>query len=407
MNLTLSQVKNIVLAAQGLLLPPQKTAQKADVLEAVHQMGALQIDTIHVVARSPYFVLWSRLGTYSQRWLEDLLAEGALFEYWSHAACFLPIQDYPLYRCFMLENRRGWGNNQAWLDAHPGVVQDVLDQIHERGPLRSADFIARNPGFKSDGWWDWKEEKIALDRLHTAGRLMVCARKNFQRLYDLTERVLPHWDDRQAPSYEASLDALTEKTVRCLGAAPASWIPDYFRLPKTGLTNRLKTLVQQGRLTPLDVAGWDEPFYLHHDHLPLAAAAADGQLESQVTTLLSPFDPVIWDRKRTRALFGMDFTIECYLPAEKRKFGYFSLPLLQRGKLVARLDAKAHRKEKLFEIRSFHLENGAKMEDHLLADAAASLTACAAWHQTPQVMIHEQVPDPIRGELNRALAQVQ
>lgn len=403
LTLTLPQVKNLLLAVQNLHTPPQKNARKADVLASIQSMGALQIDTIHVVARSPYLVLWSRLGAYAPHWLEELLAEGAVFEYWSHAACFLPIEEFPLYRRFMLENRRGWGNNQAWLDAHPALVQDVIEQIQNRGALRSADFAPKNPAFKSDGWWDWKDEKITLDRLHTAGKLMVRARKNFQRIYDLTERVLPDWDDREAPSYETALATLTEKTLRSLGAAPAAWVSDYFRLPKTGLDKRLQALIHQGRVQQIGVEGWDEPFYLHSDHRPLAEAAANGQLESQITTLLSPFDPVIWDRKRTRALFGVDFSIECYLPAEKRKYGYFALPLLHRGTLAARLDAKAHRKEGLFEIRSFHLENGTILNDRLISETAASLQACAAWHQTPQVILGAQIPAPLRHELNRAL----
>jgi uncharacterized protein YcaQ len=159
-------------------------------------MGALQIDTINVVARSPYLVLWSRLGAYDPKWLDELLTEGAIFEYWSHEACFLPVEDFALYRHRMLNAESlGWKYSRAWVEAHRAEIERLLEYIRERGPVRSIDFERRDG--KAGGWWEWKTEKRALETLFTAGELMIARRQNFQRVYDLRERVLPSWDDRQ------------------------------------------------------------------------------------------------------------------------------------------------------------------------------------------------------------------
>src|SRR5690606_28460614 len=193
---TLSQdaVRGLMIAAQGLHDDPKPTATKDSVRAIIRQMHVLQIDTIHVIARSPYLVLWSRLGDYNPRWLEELHAEGALFEYWSHAACFLPIEDYALYRRFMLD--RMSGNEKywvRWMKEHVVLADQLMAQIRDNGPVRSSDF-ERTDGKKS-GWWNWKDEKAALEGLWTKGDLMVAKRHNFQRVYDLRERVLPDWED--------------------------------------------------------------------------------------------------------------------------------------------------------------------------------------------------------------------
>jgi uncharacterized protein YcaQ len=309
-SLTQQEVRLVVLAAQGLLQHPARLAAKEDVLQTIQRIGALQIDTIHVVARSPYLALFSRLGSYNPLWLDELLAEGALFEYWSHAACFLPIEDYPYYRRMMLTPRHGWNNREAWEAEHPQVSEKVLDRIRQEGALRSADF--ENPNHKGGTWWNWKEEKMALEHLLTAGVVMVARRENFQRVYDLRERILPDWDD-------------------ALGIARSNWVPDYFRIGKNGIDELLQALAGEGKLLEVSVEGWEGHAYAHPDQSSLLAAAAGGQLRASLTTLLSPFDSLIWDRRRTLELFGFDFTLECYLPAEKRRYGYFCLPVLPRG----------------------------------------------------------------------------
>ena len=195
MHLSIASARALHLAAQGLLTPPTKTASKNDVLNTIRQMAALQIDTINVVARSPYLVLWSRLGEYQNCWLDELLAEGKLFEFWSHEACFLPIEDYGLYRHQMISPQGlGWKYNHKWLKENTVQVDEVRQHIHKNGATRSADFERKNG--RSDGWWEWKPEKRALELLFTMGEVMVARRHNFQRIYDLRERVHPKWKDK-------------------------------------------------------------------------------------------------------------------------------------------------------------------------------------------------------------------
>src|ERR1051326_5793945 len=199
MKINQTAARKILIGAQGLDRRPSRPAGKDSLLDTIRRMGALQIDTIHVVARSPYLVLWSRLGSYQPHWLDELLAEGKLFEYWAHAACFLPIEDYPLYRNRMFERESmGWRSTNEWIAQHKKEAEMVLAHIRERGPLRSIDFT--NKQAKGGGWWSWKPEKHALEILFNAGDLMIARRQKFQRVYDLRERVLPDWDDTRLPA---------------------------------------------------------------------------------------------------------------------------------------------------------------------------------------------------------------
>ena len=309
---TLSQdaVRGLLIAAQGLQQRPPAPATKADVRHLIRQMHVLQIDTIHVVARSPYFVLRSRLGAYAPHWLDELLAEGALFEYWAHAACFLPIEEYPLYRRLML-HRLTWHEHRwrPWLQAHAGLVDTLLTHIREHGPVRSADF-ERTDGAPS-GWWNWKDEKTALDGLWMRGDLMVARRQQFQRVYDLRERVLPAWDDARAPSLETVQETFVLHTVKALGVTKAAWIADYFRQSKKVAQQALANLVHRGQLHTVQVDGWDVPGYVHPDHQQALDVAAQGDIPISRTTLLSPFDPLVWDRARAQELFSFTYQIEC------------------------------------------------------------------------------------------------
>ncbi len=381
-TLTRTDVRNLQLAAQGLLTPPNAPAAKPDVLAAVRRMGVLQIDTIQVVARSPYMVLFSRLGEYDPAWLDEHLAEGRLFEYWAHAACFLPIEDYPLQRRFMLDGVRGWHDTRVWLEKNSELVKRILARIRAEGGLRSADFEAKKP---AGGWWNWKDEKVAMEVLFVTGELMVSRREKFQRVYDLPERVLPGRDQFPVPPAEEVRRELVLRSVEKLGAARPGWVADYYRLPKNGTPALLRELTAQGELIECAVEGWDGPVYVHPNNAGLLTQAQNGELQPTYTTLLSPFDPLTWDRARARELFDFDYMIECYTPAAKRRYGYFSLPVLRRGALVARLDAKAHRREGRFEVRSLHFEPGVVLDDELRADVTAAIQRCADWHHTPIV----------------------
>ena len=404
LTLSLAAARALHLAAQGLLQPRRRKARKDDVLDAIRQMGVLQIDTIHVVARSPYLVLWSRLGDYPQAWLEQLLEQGALFEYWAHEACFVPVEDYGLYRHRMLDPvAMGWKYSANWMRERRDEVETVLAHIRQHGPVRSSDF-ERTDG-QSGGWWSWKPEKRSLEVLFTLGELMIARRHNFQRIYDLAERVLPDWDDSRLPAMEQVQRTLVLKAVKALGLARAGWISDYFRTKPPRLDP--ETLVEQGALLRARVDGWDDPVYLHPDHAELAAAAAAGALTPTVTTILSPFDPVVWDRRRALELFGFDYRLECYTPAEKRRYGYFTLPILRRGALVGRVDAKAHRTDGIFELKSLVLEPDARISERFVRDVAAALQRCANWHGCPQVRLTQAAPAQIVPLLRAALAQTQ
>jgi uncharacterized protein len=404
MRLTQAGARSVMLAAQGLHRRPAKKATKLDVLRAVRRMGALQIDTIHVVARSPYLVLWSRLGDYDPRWLDELLAEGRLFEYWSHEACFLPVEDYPLYRRRMLDaGSQGWHYSRPWVEAHRQDVERLLAFIRERGAVRSADF-ARTDG-KAGGWWEWKTEKRALEMLFTSGELMIARRVNFQRVYDLRERVLPSWHDGRLPPAEEVRRELALKAVRALGVTTARWVADYFRTDKRETLDTVSALTREGALLTASVEGWDEPALFHPDNRKLVNDAAAGRLGAELTKLLSPFDPLVWDRARARAAFGFDYRLECYTPAPKRRYGYFTLPVLRRGALVGRLDAKAHRKEGVFEVKSVHLELGAGVCDELLGDVAAAIRECAVWHKTPEVVVRQSGQPGVAKRLMKAVGR--
>lgn len=404
-KISLQMARNVMLAAQGLDRSPDQPAVKADVLEAVRRMYLLQIDTIHVVARSPYLVLWSRLGDYEPEWLDELLAEGALFEYWAHAACFLPIEDYPLYRRRMLDaiNHKGWPVKWAvqWSQENPDIIQRVRTHLQENGAVRSADF--ENKNHSSGGWWNWKEEKDALEAMLFTGEVMVARRQNFQRVYDLRERVLLSWDETAVPSSDELSRTFALRTVSALGVAFPAWVPDYFREPKRGMPERLQMLAEEGLLLRVEVEGFEGLAYVHPGRIGLIEEAASGALEPRLTTLLSPFDPLVWDRNRAHELFDFDYRIECYTPAAKRRYGYFTLPILHCGQLVGRLDPKAHRAQGIFEIKALHLEPGVPVSEELVADLAAVLRRLAAWHGTPDLVIRQSDPPQVAVLLRAAI----
>ena len=388
-TIDIATARALHLAAQGLLTPPRRKATKADVMSAIQRMALLQIDTISVVARSPYFVLWSRLGHYDPAWLEQHLSEGQLFEYWAHEACFVPTSDFGLLRHRMLDPASmGWKYSASWIQEHQAEIKKILKHVADNGPVQSKDF-ARADGAKGSGWWDWKPEKRHLEALFTTGKLMVTERRSFQRVYDLTERVVPHWDDkRDLPTpAQAHVDML-RKSCRALGVVKASWVADYYRIKRGGsgrFSPELHAMADAGELIPARMEGVAEDVFVHQDLAELLDHAARGKLKSTVTTLLSPFDPVVWDRKRAAELFDFDYRIECYTPAPKRVYGYFVLPILSRGKIVGRLDAKAHRTQGVFEVKALYLEQGVSVTQRLVADINTAVRRCADWHATPDV----------------------
>lgn len=398
-----SSARALHLAAQGLLNSPKKKASKDELLNTIRQMAALQIDTINVVARSPYLVLWSRLGNYQNCWLDELLAEGKIFEYWSHEACFLPIEDYGLYRHQMISPQGlGWKYNHKWLKENASEVEKVRQHIDKNGASRSADF-ERKDG-KSGGWWEWKPEKRALEVLFTLGEVMVARRHNFQRIYDLRERVHPKWRDERDLKKPIECQAQQVlQAVKALGIAKASWVADYFRMGKLDVNIHPNALAQKGRLLTVKVDGWEQEAYVHPDHAATLQLAVDNKLKPTATRILSPFDPVVWDRKRAIELFNFDYKLECYTPAPKRQYGYFTLPILRRGRIVARMDAKAHRKDGVFEIKSMHLEENTRISQVFVDDIAKAIKSFADWHQTTEIRLPSSKSMEITNMLRAAL----
>lgn len=397
--------RRVMVAAQGLDRRAEARADKAAVLAVIRRLGMLQIDSIHVVARSPYLTVFSRLGAYDPHWLDELLAEGALFEYWAHAACFLPIEDFALFRHRMLHEQRDHGRHtQTWLETHTDEVDAVLAQLRTQGAVKAADFEGSD--HRGGSWWQWKPEKRVLEALFNVGEVMIARRDRFQRVYDLRERVLPGWDDARALPAEQAQRLLVERTVRALGLVAAPWIADYYRLERGGLAADLEHLSATGALFLAEVEGWPTPTFIHADNVTLAQRAAEGALHPTLTTLLTPFDPLVWDRRRTKAVFDLDYSIECYTPAHKRRYGYFCLPLLRRGALVGRVDAKAYRQDGRFGVIALFLEPGVAVDDALAHDVAQALAECAAWHETPSVSVDRTEPTAFKEMLEAALAQV-
>jgi uncharacterized protein len=405
-RVTLQQARHLQLAAQGLLAPPAKLATPLALRQCIARMQLLQIDTISVVARSPYLVLFSRLGHYPMQWLEDALGGGHVFELWAHEACFAPVQDLALHRSYNQHTRRHWGiaGGEASHAKQRQQLDDLLAHIQNNGSVKSSDF-ERTDG-KSGGWWGWKDEKRWLEALFARGELMVASRDKFQRVYDLPERVHAHVHTLPTHPAEHVHQQFIEQSIKALGLTQARWVNDYFRIKPRLKDADLDALVQAGRLQRVAVEGWDAAAYVHADHAALLRKARRDQLHATHTTVLSPFDPLVWDRERASTLFGFDYRIECYTPEPKRKYGYFVLPLLHRGALVGRLDAKAHRSDGVFEIKALYLEEGVALGDDDVATIAAALHRCAQWHATPRVVITQTSPRALRARLSKALKAI-
>ena len=412
LSLSIHQARCLQLVAQGLLKPSRKRARRDDVVATIERMRLLQIDSIHVIARSPYMVLHSRLGAYDPQWLDDALEQGRIVECWAHEACFVPASDIALHRDWRSQRGMHWAYKNAarMQQEHRAGMEDVLAHIRANGAVRTADFTEGERPRGAAGWWSWKPEKRWLEAWFALGELMVTRRERFQRVYDLAERVLEKLD----PPFDAAAAALDHPSlrrrfildaVRALGVTQARWIADYYRLKPTVTERELAPLCAEGELVEVRVDGWDVAGYVHCDHAPSLAQAARGRLRASHTALLSPFDPLVWDRARALAMFDFEYTIECYTPPAKRKYGYYVLPILHRGRLVGRLDAKAHRAEEVFEIKALYLEPGVEANERLVDELAEAVELTARWHATPTVRIARSRPAGFAALLRRRLAE--
>ncbi len=409
--LSLAQARALQLFAQGLLQPMRRRPRRDDVVATIGRMCLLQIDTIHVVARSPYLVLHSRLGDYPAAWLDEALAQGRLAECWAHEACFISAADVAWHRGGHEHRVNHWAHRHA-ARMHREQRADMdalLAAIRCSGPVRAADFVRRE-GAGKPGWWEWKPEKRWLEAWFALGELMVARREKFQRVYDLAENVLarldPPFDAAVAPSAAELRRRFIVDSVRALGVTPAGWIADYFRLKPRVSDRELAPLLASGELLTVSVQGWASPGYVHRDHAGMLEKALAGRLRATHTTLLSPFDPLVWDRARALAMFDFEYTIECYTPAPKRRYGYFVLPILHRGRLVGRLDAKAHRAVGQFEVKALFLEPGVLPVPSLVQAVAKAIADTARWHGTPEVRLGRTQPATLAKSLGAALKKL-
>ncbi|EPA3867315.1 crosslink repair DNA glycosylase YcaQ [Escherichia coli] len=385
-HLSLADARNLHLAAQGLLNKPRRQASLEDIPATISRMSLLQIDTINIVARSPYLVLFSRLGNYPAQWLDESLARGELMEYWAHEACFMPRSDFRLIRHRMLApEKMGWKYKDAWMQEHEAEIAQLIQHIHDKGPVRSADF--EHPRKGASGWWEWKPHKRHLEGLFTAGKVMVIERRNFQRVYDLTHRVMPDWDDeRDLVSQTEAEIIMLDNSARSLGTFREQWLADYYRLKRPALAAWREARAEQQQIIAVHVEKLGN-LWLHADLLPLLECALAGKLTATHSAVLSPFDPVVWDRKRAEQLFDFSYRLECYTPAPKRQYGYFVLPLLHRGQLVGRMDAKMHRQTGILEVISLWLQEGIKPTTMLQKGLRQAITDFASWQQATRVTL--------------------
>ncbi|WP_429870906.1 crosslink repair DNA glycosylase YcaQ [Escherichia coli] len=385
-HLSLADARNLHLAAQGLLNKPRRRASLEDIPATISRMSLLQIDTINIVARSPYLVLFSRLGNYPAQWLDESLARGELMEYWAHEACFMPRSDFRLIRHRMLApEKMGWKYKDAWMQEHEAEIAQLIQHIHDKGPVRSADF--EHPRKGASGWWEWKPHKRHLEGLFTAGKVMVIERRNFQRVYDLTHRVMPDWDDeRDLVSQTEAEIIMLDNSARSLGIFREQWLADYYRLKRPALAAWREARAEQQQIIAVHVEKLGN-LWLYADLLPLLERALAGKLTATHSAVLSPFDPVVWDRKRAEQLFDFSYRLECYTPAPKRQYGYFVLPLLHRGQLVGRMDAKMHRQTGILEVISLWLQEGIKPTTMLQKGLHQAITDFASWQQATRVTL--------------------
>jgi uncharacterized protein YcaQ len=352
-GLSAGEARRVALAAQGFgRARPRGAVTSTHLLRLLDRLQLHQIDSVNVLTRAHYLPAFSRLGAYP-RGLLDRMAWGRprrLFEYWAHEASLLPLDLQPLLRWRMARAERGegtWGSVAGFAQERRGEAEALLRRIEDEGPLAASD-LAETRG--TGGWWGWSDTKRALEWLFWSGRITTATRRNsFERVYDLPERVLPRATAEAAtPGEPDAQRALIERSARALGVATAGDLRDYFRLGPTDAYPRIGELVEQGVLLPMAVEGWRQPAFLHRD------ATMPRRIAGQA--LLAPFDPLIWERARAERLFGIRYRIEIYTPAAKRQHGYYVLPFLMDGRIVARVDLKADRQRRMLLVQSAHRE---------------------------------------------------
>ena len=395
-SLSLAQARRIALAAQGFGEPrAQAEAGKRHLRRAIEHLGVLQIDSVNVLARAHTLPPFSRLGRYRVQDLDALAYGGrrrALFEYWGHEASLLPVALQPLLRWRMARAARGvgiYGAIARFGRERRALIEEVRREIADRGALSASELSHEHKG--EGGWWGWSDGKRALEWLFWAGEITTAKRRGtFERVYDLTARVLPQSViEAPTPSEPDAQRQLVRIAARALGVATERCLRDYYRLGPADGKARVAELVEAGELTQVSVEGWGAAAYLHRD------ARLPRRMQAQA--LLAPFDPLIWQRERAEALFGARIRIEIYTPREKREFGYYVLPLLLGDRIVARVDLKADRAASTLRVQAAHAEPDAS-RPALIDPLAAELRLMATWLGLARIRVER------RGDIAHGLA---
>ncbi|GAB3450246.1 crosslink repair DNA glycosylase YcaQ family protein [Actinophytocola sediminis] len=399
--------RRIALAAQGFAdARPGGEVTRRHLSRVLERVRLIQLDSVNVAVRAHYMPLFSRLGPYpaalvdDAAWVHSTRRPRMLVEYWAHEASLLPVADWPLFRWRMRDFERRLGQRYADLLAgSPGLLDDVLAAVKDLGPIgagpleQELGLAGRRAG---GGWWNRSSVKHACEYLFAVGELTTGARRGFQRLYDLPERVLPPSVLATQVSDEEAFRELTRRAAIAHGIATEPDLRDYYRIkPPERSRTAVAELVEAGELVPVEVAGWPSPAYRHVD------ARAPRRVSGRA--LLAPFDPLIWERARTERIFGFHYRIEIYVPEPKRVYGYYVFPFLLDGELVARVDLKADRAAGVLRVRGAFAEPSAAATTsapRVAAELAAELAVMADWLELDGVVAEN------RGSLARALRAV-
>jgi len=384
-----AQAKRIALGAQGFADPrPTGRVDRRHLRRVLDRMGLIQIDSVNVLVRSQELALFARLGPHPRSLLPDASRDGELFEYWVHEASLLPSDQYHLHRWRMRQPHR-WPGVRRWVAERGDYIEQIYQRVVSDGPLVAGDLKAR-VGTKG-AWWDYDDGKLALEALFYEGRITARRRpQDFARVYDLPERMLPAAALERAalPEHEARKELLV-LAARYHGVGTFKDLCDYHRIKPTASKQALAELVEQGRLLPVTVREWGQPAFMHPD------AKVPRRIRARV--LLSPFDPVVWNRERTLRMFGFHYRIEIYTPAPKRTYGYYVLPFLLGDSLVGRVDLKADRANGSLLVQSAWTEPGVD-EAEVAAELLAELRSMASWLELDRIDVTG------RGDLGPRLA---
>ncbi|MBA3533325.1 MAG: winged helix-turn-helix domain-containing protein [Ardenticatenales bacterium] len=384
------------------LAGPRPTANAAGLLEVVRDLGCLQLDPISAVARSHQIVLWSRVGPYDLAEVDHLLwKERALFEYWAHCASIVLTEDFPIHEVQMRGHGRGessWGMSaRAWQEENKELQAEILTRLATEGPLLAKNFSDRSlTDWESSGWTGGRNVSRMLDFLWGQGTILVHGRTGIQRHWALAEHCLPEWTPRETLTPQEMVRRAAQKSLRALGVGTQAHIREHFvRGCYPGLKGVLKELEEEGRIVQVQLQengqSWPDSWYLHADDLPLVEQLESGEWEPR-TTLLSPFDNLLCDRKRTELLWNFRFRIEIYVPEAKREFGYYVLPILHGDRLIGRIDPKMDRKRKTLTVNTIYAEPDAPMTLEAGRGIAAAIAELAQFLGAKHIVYPKDVP---------------